>query len=140
MTDGVVETRVQLIRLGADGILRAKSKPNAEITLDDAKEAISEIAMICGGIARPILVNLAGTKSLSRDARNYFAGPETAKTESAAALLVTSPITRAIGNFFIGLNKSTVPSRLFTSEQEALDWLQQFLPDAGETLGPGAAP
>ena len=139
VTGRVIETRTQFIWLGEDGILRSKCKPNAELSLEDAKAAIAEVSILCNGIARPILVDLAGTKSIHRDARNYFAGPETIEVECAAALLVGSPIARAIGNFFIGINKATVPSRLFTSEQEALDWLQQFLPEARETREPDRA-
>jgi hypothetical protein len=47
--------------------------------------------------------------------------------ESAAALLIGSPLTRAIGNFFMGLNKPLIPTRLFTSETEALAWLKGFV-------------
>ncbi len=32
-----------------------------------------------------------------------------------------------IGNFFIGFNKSPMPTKLFTSEPEALEWLKEFL-------------
>jgi hypothetical protein len=39
------------------------------------------------------------------------------------ALLVGSPVTRVIGNFFIGLNKPRWPVRLFRSESDALAWL-----------------
>jgi hypothetical protein len=64
---------------------------------------------------------------MSRDCRKYFAGPETARVEASVALLVMSPLTRAIGNFFMGLNKTLVPTRLFTSEDDALIWLREFL-------------
>jgi hypothetical protein len=47
------------------------------------------------------------------------------------ALLVGSPMSRAIGNFFIGLNKPLIPTRLFVSEPEALAWLRGFLPEGG---------
>ena len=64
---------------------------------------------------------------MTREARQYFAGPETAKVESAAALLIKSPLTRAIGNFFLGFNKPLFPTRLFTSTEEALLWLKTQL-------------
>jgi len=64
---------------------------------------------------------------MDREARRYFAGEETAKVESAAALLIESPLSKAIGNFFMGLNKPIVPTRLFTSEAEALAWLKGFV-------------
>lgn len=65
-------------------------------------------------------------KSMDREARRFFAGPECAKAESAAALVIGSPITKAIGNFFLGLNKPIIPTRLFTNEADAIVWLKTF--------------
>jgi hypothetical protein len=121
------ETKAQIVWLGDGGIIRATSKPRTDLTLEDAQEFIREIGLRSPGKRHPILVNLVGLKSMSRDARTYFAGAETAKVELAAALLVDSPMARAIGNFFMGLNKSLVPSKLFTSEALALEWLAQYV-------------
>jgi hypothetical protein len=123
-----VETRAQFVWLDSGGILRARSKPQCDITLADAEEIIRKIGALVGGTPRPILVDLTDTRSMSRDARKYFASPETAKVETAAALLVRSPLAKAIGNFFMGMNKGLIPARLFTSEPEALAWLRGFLP------------
>jgi hypothetical protein len=122
-----IETNAQVAWLDGEGILRAKAKPGTNLTLEDAHEVIQKLGVLCAGRRRPILVDLTGTKSMSREARTYFSGPETAKVQSAAALLINSPLGRAIGNFFMGLNKTLIPARLFTSEAEALEWLRGFL-------------
>jgi hypothetical protein len=120
--------RSEDISLGEDGILRLKMKPGVfDLDLADAQEVIRAVAELGGGVARPALVDLRELRSMSRDCRKYFAGPETAKVESAVALLVGSPVARAIGNFFMGLNKPLIPTRLFTSEAEALGWLREFV-------------
>jgi len=62
---------------------------------------------------------------MTQDCRQHFAGPEHAKTFTKAALIVTSPISRIIGNFFLGLNKPLKPTRLFTSREEGLKWLTE---------------
>jgi hypothetical protein len=72
-------------------------------------------------------VDLTKVTAIHREARLYFAGEETAKVQSAAGLLIGSPLTRAIGNFFMGLNKPLIPTRLFTSEAEAIAWLKGFV-------------
>jgi len=123
-----IETRAQLIWLDDEGIVRAESKLQVELNLADAQEVISTIAAVSRGMRRPMLADLTGLKSMSRDARAYFAGPETASVQSAAALLISSPMARAIGNFFMGLNKALVPARLFTSKPLALEWLRSYLP------------
>jgi hypothetical protein len=121
------EIRSQDIWLDDDGIIRARLKPGIDLQLDDAKEVVAVMASLGGGVPRPVLVDVGATRSMSRDARKYFAGAETAKVESAVALLIKSPLARAIGNFFMGVNKTLFPTRLFTSEEEALAWLRDFL-------------
>jgi len=119
-----VEVRTQVIWRDGDGIIRVKIKPRIDLNLADAQEALSAIRVLCEGQRRPVLVDITELKSMDREARTFFAGQETAQVESAAALVVHSPLTRAIGNFFMGLNKPLFPTRLFTSEAEALAWLK----------------
>ncbi len=110
-----------------DGIVRMKVKPNMQVNLQDVQASVRAVSEVCGGKRCPILVDMRGLMSMDREARVFLAGEETAKVESAAALLISSPLTRAIGNFFMGLNKPLIPTRLFTSEAEALVWLKGFL-------------
>src|SRR5437762_3194721 len=121
---GDLETRTQMIRLDSEGIVRAKLKRDCALSLDDAKEAIQAIATLCTDRRRPVFVDISEISSMTRECRVYFAGPETAKVDTAAALLVKSPLTRAIGNFFMGLNKPLFPTRLFTTEADAIAWLR----------------
>ena len=121
-----ISVRTQRIRLDDDGIVRAELLPHIDVDHADAVEAVGAIATLSGGKRVPVLVDLRRVKSMSREARTYFSGVETSRTESAAALLVGSPLTRAIGNFFLGLNRPCFPTRLFTSEEDALAWLHGF--------------
>lgn len=113
-----------LIWLREDGIVHVKWGPHVQIGLEEARQSIHAVSVVCGGKATPAFVDLTQITAIDREARLYFAGEETAKVESAAALLIGSPLTRAIGNFFMGLNKPLIPTRLFTSEAEALAWLK----------------
>lgn len=119
-----VDTRAQVLWLDDEGIIHVDVKPGTSLLLADAEEAIRALAQLCGGTRRPVLVDMSKTHGIDRAARNYFAGAETAKHESAAALIVKSPLTRALGNFFLGLNKPLMPTRLFSDENEALAWLR----------------
>ena len=129
-----LETRCSQVWLGEDGILRYQSRLNAEETLPDAQENIAAGERLARGVKRPALVDIRRIHSMEREARLYYAGPETARIETAAALLVSSAFSRIIGNLFMGANKPVIPTRLFTVEQEAVEWLKQFLP-SGEVHG-----
>ena len=68
---------------------------------------------------------MRAVRSIDRDARACYA--QAPPSVSALALLVGSPLSRAIGNFFIGFNKPAVPTRLFSSEVDAIPWLGGFV-------------
>jgi hypothetical protein len=112
-----------------DGIIRTVSNPNIEHTLADARKNVEIFFKLANGIKRPLLSDISNVKSVSREAREYFAGEETAKVISAIGLLINSPVSRVIGNFYLSLNKPPFPVKLFISEKKAIRWLKTFLSD-----------
>jgi hypothetical protein len=80
---------------------------------------------VAGGRKRPALVNISESKTVSAQARVTYSGPDAAKHISRLALIVGSPVSRVIGNFYLGLNKPAFPARLFTSEPSAEQWLRE---------------
>ena len=68
-------------------------------------------------------------------AANRFEDREPARLEfarrddlvSALALIVGSPLSRIIGNFFLSVNKPLYPARLFDNEASGLAWLQAII-------------
>ncbi len=67
-----------------------------------------------------ILVDIREVNSVDRDAREIYANNPSSQ---AVALVIGNPVSRILGNFFLGVNKNVSPLKLFTSEQEALNWL-----------------
>lgn len=108
------------------GILCTTMKAGMHVTLEDAQAHLQAGLELTKGEKYPILVDLRKIKSMERSARAFYAGSHTTRLEKAVAILIDSPIGRVIGNFFIGLNRSNVPTRLFTSEIEATEWLKEF--------------
>jgi len=43
-----------------------------------------------------------------------------------SALVVSNPLSRAIGSFFIGLSKPLVPLTLVSSIEDGIDWLENI--------------
>ena len=122
-----IVTRTGKIWLGEDGILRFIYSPGTEVTLTDTKENVAVASKIIKGKRRPALTDFRGLKSMTREARVYYSGEEVAKYVNAGAVVIGSPVSRIIGNFFMGLNKSIIPNRLFTSESQAIEWLKGFI-------------
>ncbi len=108
-------------------IIIARFRTGAEVTLDDSRANVALCLQRNAGRRRPLLVDLRGVKSQTAEARAYLAGREGVQVSQAVGLLIGSPVSRVLGNFYLGLNKPSVPTRLFTSEEEAQAWLRSFL-------------
>jgi len=121
----VVTTGTAKLWIGEDGILRVICLPGSVHGLAQAKENCASIRHKHAKKI-PALIDLRRISVVTREAREFFGSPDN-NGISAAALLVQSPLSRVIGNFFTGLSKMAVQHRLFTSESEAIGWLRGFL-------------
>ncbi len=121
----MVETRIFYTSLEKDGYILTKVKPDSEILLQDAKDNTAAVIKVSGDSNFPILVDLRQIKSISKEARDHFSMRGRKPHVTAIAMLVKSPVSRIIGNFFLGLNRPTVPTRLFTSEVDAKTWMKR---------------
>ena len=121
-----MKTKTAKIWLREDGIIHLKA--TAEFgSLECAKENVAALITVSQGKKRPAILNISSAKSLSREERAYYSSEESAKALSAAGLIINSPITRVLGNFFVGLNKTPYPLQLFTNEEKAIPWLKGFI-------------
>jgi hypothetical protein len=121
------ETREHTVSLDAEGIVHVRVVAGADVGLEAARDVIQKLGPTFGALRRPVFVDMTGVRTLNREARRYLAGPETSVFVSAVGLLVTSPLARAVGSFFLGINRPpTNPTRLFGCEAEALEWLRGF--------------
>lgn len=109
--------------MGDDGIARTKVKPSVEIDLDHAIENTKIVNSFYTDKKFPILIDCTGIKSMSREAREHFSTRGRDSKTNAFGIIIKSPLSRVIGNFFLGLNKPVVPTRLFDNENDALYWL-----------------
>ena len=73
-----------------------------------------------------VLIDMTRITEIAKEGRDYFANERTASIQRATALLIESPVSRVIGNFFMGLNKPMTPTRLFTDPKKAIKWLHTF--------------
>jgi hypothetical protein len=79
--------------------------------------------------SRPFCVLLDTSKghfNVSPAANKLLASAEYGNTRMAAAIIVKTLATKLAGNFFITFNKPSTPTRLFTNEEDALEWLRKF--------------
>jgi hypothetical protein len=93
---------------------------SVRIEAEDAMSAMDTVNVVGDGSEYPMLVDMATTESVSRQARAVFSIPCAA---SRIALLGSSPVDRVLANFFLSLHVPPCPTRFFTSRDDALAWL-----------------
>jgi len=128
-----IETRTEIIYLGEEGIVYCIARKGTILEIDDAKENVQAIAKVIGNGKAPVFVDIRQSEGASKEARKYFTSNEVAEIQSAVAMLVDSGFSKLIGNFFIGLNKPIFPLKLFTSKDEAVYWLKNFIEKKSES-------
>ena len=105
--------------------------PNAGLidSPDQARENVayqSAHAMALSGKRCGVIVRMDRLFSQDAASRQVYAEGMKPELFFGAALVVPSPLSRAIGSFFIGLSKPAIPTRLFKSTSEALAWLRSI--------------
>ncbi|MDQ3048016.1 MAG: hypothetical protein M3R27_10740 [Bacteroidota bacterium] len=114
------------IALRTDGIIKVQLKGNDEVDVDQIKNIVEAIKLIGAGNIHPILI-VAGEFTLpSHAARAYLATAESDPYASAEAYVIRSFPQKLVGNFYLSFNKPARPTRIFTSEDKAIDWLKSF--------------
>lgn len=105
----------------AAGIARTDWLPGAVCDLETARRVDADIQALGKGRV-PLLVDLRPIRSMDRPAREFFM--DLNPNYGAIAMVAASPATRMMANFFMGLKRGPIAVRMFTSEQEAVDWLK----------------
>ena len=111
-----------------DGIFFIHSMPDIDHTLEHAKrqfefyrntclsEIVPRLPMICDvRIARPI----------KKEVRDFYSSKFVGNHTTKFAFLVDSPVSMVIANFFISVQRLSVPVRMFTKPNDAIIWCKQ---------------
>jgi uncharacterized protein YlzI (FlbEa/FlbD family) len=119
------ETEKIKFTLRPDQIIQIDCAPDTVMTLEEGKLSTKVVGEMINGKPLPLLCDLTNVVRMTQDCRRHFAGPEHAAVFSRCALIVNSPISKIIGNFFLGANKPLRPTRLFTDLDEGVIWLKK---------------
>jgi hypothetical protein len=113
-----------VVFLRPDGLLHMTWQAGVDVLREDAAAAVEMVNMISPDRDRPLLVDMRGTGSTTPGARDVFG---TRHAASMVALIGESPVDRVIANFFIGVRRPERPTRYFTSQAMAEEWLKSGL-------------
>ena len=119
-------TRTATVRLGADGIVRLNLFADIIQNVDDARENVQTASNIVHGRKAVVLIDARLAPALRREPRGYYMSGETKQATAAIAILLRAHAGVAILRFVTSILQSGTPSRVFTDEAAAVQWLSQF--------------
>ena len=112
--------------LREDGLLVYRAVPGLVIDHTVANQVI-EIGLQIVDEPKPTMVLMQDMARVDREARAMFASDLYTRLCSQTALVVGSPVSRVIGNFFVGLNRPRHLFRIFDDPALAIEWLRGFV-------------
>ena len=108
-----------------ENILFIKIKQDACMDLEAVVEAVETRKKIQGQNKMLVLVDNRGIWQLTKEAQQYSTRKEVGELSLAMAIISGSFLpARLMANFFIKFNKVHCPTKLFKTEEKALEWLK----------------
>lgn len=108
-----------------DGILVVQIKEGIEVDILGVKENFEATFRMTESTRCLTLIDARCIFTSTQEARDYTA-MHASHYRIAHAALINSLANRIVGNFYINFNKPCVPTKLFTSNNEAIKWLNTF--------------
>ena len=120
-----VKCRIASVFLRDDGILQIDVASEQVFGLDDMKELIEAAEKIGQGKKFRNLIRVGTNTMPTPDAIEYSASEEGSVYKIADAFVINSVGQKLIGNFVLKVQKQTVPTRYFTKQDDAEEWLRK---------------
>ncbi len=112
-----------------DGVVVVGFKRNLVIVKSVAEEIVIDRLQFIEGKSYPTLADIRIMKSIDKESREYFGALPAQEGVTAGGVLSDSVFSTFLGNFFLSiefLNKSPLPTRLFTNKERAMEWMKQY--------------
>jgi hypothetical protein len=113
--------------LRADGIIYIKISSEKEETVEVVKKMVEKMGEMVNYKQVPMLAHHEEFALPGKANRDYWSTKEACPYSKADAFIVRSNAMQFIANFYFKVNKPKRPTRMFTNEKAALQWLKTFL-------------
>jgi hypothetical protein len=123
------ETKVALVSVDDSGLAIVRVKGGLTYRLDEVVDHYVVSFGITGSLKVAALVDAREVRytDVTGEVLRYMADNEYVPLMLANALLVSSPSLRMVANLYLELFHPRVPTRIFTDESKAIDWLKERL-------------
>ena len=122
----IFESPLSVMWFDEDGIFCTVTKKKAPLTKEALIAQFDFIRKRSNGKKICWLGDVTHVSFPTTEARDY-AGEETPKFIKALALITNSEISKMVANVFLVLKRPPYPTKLFTNEKDARNWLKNHL-------------
>jgi hypothetical protein len=115
------------IKLRSDGIVHSHTSGAIEWGVESLKKFSIVMGQMINHGKAPLLITLDEFAIPPVDAREFWALKEACPYASADAYVTSTIGHTLIGNFYLKINKPGRPTKMFTKQDDAIEWLKTFL-------------
>lgn len=117
-------SKFEITRLD-NSIFKLMPFEGVELDIEDVQKMRSVYLELSKGEKFAVLLDAKYVFTTTEEARKLLASKEYTDKRFAAAFVTSSLANKIFGNFFIKFNKPASPTKLFTEESSALEWLEE---------------
>lgn len=121
-----IELSHSTVELRNDGIVEVFFKEKVVIDLNVAHDITAVYDQLLENKKYPLLHIVGNYVQATEEARVYGASAKGLKYSLAEAYVIRSLAQKILANFYMKVNKPSVPTRFFGSKKEAEAWLKTF--------------
>ena|ERR1019366_6315611 len=121
-----IDLRASTLSLRIDEIMHVHIKAVEEFLTDDLMDIFNGFYEIGRGEKFLNLVTFEDFVIVNQEARKLAARAVASKFTIADAFVVDSIALKLVINFYIAFNKPSRPTRIFDTEEKAIEWLKTF--------------
>lgn len=100
------------------------------IDAEEYRDQFKAAQQLTNGVPAGVLIKTAPFLNVTKAAREESLKPEHLKYILAQAIVVENLANRIVGNFYIRFHQPSVPTKLFSNQEDALQWLHTKLNSA----------
>lgn len=113
--------------LREDGIVEIDVRENADIGVEECRELTKTYEDLLENKKYPLLHVVGDYVTMTKEAREYASTEEGLRYSKVEAFVINSLPHKILANFYMKIQKPSVPTKFFSTKQEAVAWLLKFV-------------
>ena len=115
------------VELRYDGLVEIVFKRSSLIGLQECLDLMDAYEQILEKRRYPLLHIAEDYVQFNGDAREFGSSEEGLRFSAAEAFVIKSLAHKLLANFYLKVNKPSVPTKFFSNKEDAEEWLKKFL-------------